>query len=95
MAHTNSSVPQYSVRVTVHLCKHVKSPFRKVRTKTILAMSAIPRNVASFVTPHKRDNGAHSDVTSQKLSFPCQHVNSENGVSKNPYPGVFQKISSM
>ena len=33
-------------------------------------MSTIAQHVASFVTPHKKDNGAHSDVASPKLSFP-------------------------
>lgn len=38
-------------------------------------MSTIALNVTSFVKPHKGDNSVYSDVTSQKLCFPCIHVN--------------------
>lgn len=75
------------------MCTHVKSPASNPVTCTILALSAVGRNVALFVTPHKGENVAHSDVTSQKLSFPRLHDTETVFLKVFTLAGVFQKLS--
>lgn len=78
----DASVCQYCGRI-ICMCEHVKSPISSVTaSRTSLATSTIAQNRLI----NKIDNVAHwcqtkekpgAHITSQKLCFPCLHVNAE------------------
>lgn len=88
VVYSDASVPQYSSRVTVHLCVNIE--------KVLLAMlaPALFRTKCHFMQT-KTAIMAHTLLKETKYRkekrkhFPCLHVSTENGFSEELFLGVF------